>query len=164
MEEKLILCSDSHGERVGLEYLHNTYPRSCRFLHCGDSVLHPYELDTYGFISVQGNNDYYNAYPMHRVLHIAGHDIYMCHGHRDMFFENYAMLADKAKSLGCDIALCGHSHIYHNETVNGVLCLNPGSIWRNRDLSEPSYMEITFKDRQVMVERRNFRHDCDGKK
>ena len=74
-KEKLIICSDSHGETVGLDYLRNTYSREYRFLHCGDSVLHPYQLDLYGFVSVQGNNDYYDAFPMHRILEIGTHQI-----------------------------------------------------------------------------------------
>ena len=156
--EKLIVCSDSHGETSGLEYLRNKYSREYRFLHCGDSVLHPYQLDIYGFVSVQGNNDYYNAYPMYRILEIGDHRIYMCHGHRDMFLGNYQMLAERAKGRQCDIALCGHSHIYHHEVIDGVTCLNPGSIWRNRDLSEPSYMEVELEKDQIRVKRKSFLH------
>lgn len=157
-EEKLVICSDSHGTTAGLEYIQKHYSKEYRFLHCGDSVLHPYQLEAYGFTGVQGNNDYYDAFPMHRILNIGNHRIYMCHGHRDMFFNNYEMLADKAKANDCDIALCGHSHIYHHEVVNGVTCLNPGSIWRNRDLSEPSYMTVILSDDDIRVTRHEFRH------
>ena len=107
---------------------------------------------------VMYNNDYYNAYPMYRILEIGDHRIYMCHGHRDMFFGNYQMLAERAKSRQCDMAVCGHSHIYHHEVIDGVTCLNPGSIWRNRDLSEPSYMEVELEKDQIRVKRKSFLH------
>ena len=75
-----------------------------------------------------------------------------------MFFGNYQMLAERAKGRQCDIALCGHSHIYHHEVIDGVTCLNPGSIWRNRDLSKPSYMEVELEKDQIRVKRKSFLH------
>lgn len=151
---RMIVCSDSHGDRKSLEMISEIYGREWILLHCGDSCILPEELERYGFLSVQGNNDFPFSFPDSRILKYGGHSIYMCHGHRDMFFNRYDMLADRALQKHCDIALCGHSHIYHEERVKGVLCLNPGSLLHNRDLSAPSYMTLCIDGEQIEVERK----------
>ena len=77
----------------------------------------------------------------------------MVHGHRDLIFGQFAMLADRAKSFDCDIVCFGHTHIPFNQTIKGVRVLNPGSIWRNRDGSKPSYMIVTLDGPEIRVEK-----------
>lgn len=151
---KIVLVSDNHGQREGLEYVRTAHSDADYFFHCGDTELPPYEL--HGFAVVQGNNDYYGTYPMRKILEIGSHRIMLVHGHRDVIFGHYEMLADKAAALGCDIACFGHSHIYHDSEVNGVRLLNPGSIWRNRDGSQPSYMIVTLDGDRILAERKTF--------
>lgn len=59
--EEIVLVSDNHGQRKPLEYLKENYPVTDYFIHCGDSEMHPNQLS--GFTSVQGNNDFFHAYP-----------------------------------------------------------------------------------------------------
>ena len=152
---EIVLCSDNHGFRQPLEYLKQTYPADDYFLHCGDTEMHPYEME--GFAVVQGNNDFFNAYPKQRIIQIGEHQILMVHGHMDLFLNHYDMLAKKAKNLGCDIACFGHTHIYHDSVINGVRMLNPGSIWRNRDGSDPSYMLIHLDGKNIDVKRMTYK-------
>lgn len=142
-----ILCSDNHGFEEPLIYLKKKYKDADYFLHCGDSQFPKAQMS--GFATVEGNNDLYGEYPFFKVLKIGEHQIYLCHGHRDMMFGHYEMLANKAKQYGCDIACCGHSHIPFAGVVNGVICLNPGSIWHNRDLSDPSYYVIQISGKDI---------------
>ena len=75
---------------------------------------------------------------------------YLVNGHFDM-------LSEKAKAEGCDIVFFGHTHIPFDKTIGGVRVINPGSIWMNRDGSEPSYMIVTLKGKTISVERKTFR-------
>lgn len=150
---QIVITSDSHGNKDCLQKVRSQYDSSWIFLDCGDSCLSDKEMKQMGILSVQGNNDWYSAFPSYRILEYGTHRIYMTHGHMVMFFNRYDMLAKEAKKQGCDIALCGHSHIPHEETVDGVLCLNPGSLFRNRDLSNPSYLTLIFHEGSCNVEK-----------
>ena len=156
-EEKIILVSDNHGQTAGLQYLRDTYKGNYSFIHCGDAELPDYLLD--GFLIVQGNNDMYQQFPMNRIITLGDHRIYVCHGHRDMFYGQFDMLADRCKELGCDIGFFGHSHVPFDKTVDGVRLLNPGSIWHNRDGSDPSYMIVTLKGKDIEVQRMTFKKE-----
>lgn len=151
---EIILFSDNHGDRRAVQYLRDTYPSTDIFVSCGDSEMSP--DDMYGIISVQGNNDYYRSYPDHRILEIGGHRIYVCHGHHDMIYGHFEMLSRTAEQNDCDMVFFGHTHVYFDQTIDGIRILNPGSIWRNRDGSDPSYMVITMDDAGVHVERKDY--------
>ena len=153
-EIELVVCSDSHGDKQCLEFLRHTYSTSDYFIHCGDSELYPYELE--GFVSVQGNNDFFHVYPNFKVLQIADHTIYLCHGNREIVASDYTLLAERAKSMQCDIALCGHTHIPYDAEIDGVRCLNPGSLRRNRDGSAPSYYVVSFIGSSISVQKKNY--------
>ena len=54
--------------------------------------------------------------------------LFLTHGH--LYGVNFDLqrLADEAKDRNCSMALFGHTHKPCQRTVNGVLCINPGSI------------------------------------
>ena len=148
---EVILCSDNHGLRKPLEYLKQTYSSHDYFVHCGDACLP--EIYVKGFAIVKGNNDWMADWPSQKILHIASHTILLVHGHRDQVSKGLEYLSDKAKSLDCDMVFFGHTHRYYDGTVIGIRMLNPGSLWHNRDGSEPSYMVIEFEGNQTDVRR-----------
>ncbi|MBR0277480.1 MAG: hypothetical protein IJQ50_03345, partial [Clostridia bacterium] len=49
------------------------------------------------------------------------------HGHLLGVKKSPDVLAYRAKSFGCNIALFGHTHIFEDKTINGVRCLNPSN-------------------------------------
>jgi len=65
--------------------------------------------------------------------------ILCCHGHKYGVKSTLTRLAAHAKELGCDVALYGHTHRANSEIVDGVLCLNPGSLG---SYSDPSYLYL----------------------
>ncbi len=144
---KIVLVSDNHGMRECLAQVRKMHADADYFMHCGDSSLPGYLME--GFATVKGNNDYYGEYPLMKVLHVGEHVIYLTHGHCDMFMRQYKMLADKARSFGCDLCFFGHTHIPLDTQIDGVRLLNPGSICFNRDGSEPSYMIVTLEGKSV---------------
>lgn len=150
--EEIILVSDNHGKIEPLKYLKEKYPITDYFIHCGDSELHPYQLD--GFSSVQGNNDYFQAYPNEKVIQIGQHRILVVHGHMHMIYGQPQILTNYAKKLDCDIVFFGHTHVPQDITIDGIRCINPGSIWHNRDGSKPSYMLIQLDGNNIKVEKK----------
>lgn len=148
---RILLISDNHGTRDCLEYVRNAHSDADYFIHCGDAELPNWLLD--GFAVVQGNNDSYNQFPSKLLLEIGQHTVMVVHGHRDMFFGHFDMLAAKANAAGADVVFFGHTHIPFDDTVDGVRLINPGSIWHNRDGSDPSYMIVTFDGKDISAER-----------
>lgn len=74
--------------------------------------------------AVRGNNDIASALPDELLCEIGGKKLYLTHGH---LCASPLSLALRAKERGADAALFGHTHEAMNETVCGVLLLNPGA-------------------------------------
>ena len=136
--KKIVLVSDNHTLLKPIYYLRNSYSDYDYFFHCGDSEFPRKALKD--FACVRGNNDFDAEYPMHKIIEVGEHRFLLTHGHRDFFMMRYEMLAELGKKENCDVVCFGHTHVPFQQEVNGVLLLNPGSIWNNRDGSSPSYM------------------------
>lgn len=148
---EFIVCSDNHGLITPLERLEKTYPNIKTKIHCGDIEL-PHEYVKY-FEAVTGNNDYFHHYPEELVVDVGDFKIFVTHGHQ--FYGNrLKKLAKRAINHHCQVACFGHTHVFEAKMVEGVLCLNPGSLRYNRDGSKPSYAHVTFNDGKFKVTRR----------
>lgn len=142
MPTKIVIISDNHSMEKPLEDIQNAYADADYLFHLGDSEM-PYSF-LKGFARVRGNNDYDYDYPMNLVLEIDGYTFYLTHGHREYVGFSYDTLLQKAKQEGYDVVCFGHTHRYLDLEADGIRLLNPGSIWHNRDGSEPSYMIVTI--------------------
>ena len=69
------------------------------------------------------------------MIEEEGLSVFCCHGHRYGVKSGLARLAARAKELGCEVALYGHTHRAAVEEVDGVLCVNPGSAGAYSDAS-----------------------------
>lgn len=81
---------------------------------------------------VQGNNNFSKNVPYELVFDADGHKIFLTHGHNyrvkaEMQGE-YETLTAKAKSLGAELAVFGHTHVPYCAVNRGIILLNPGSI------------------------------------
>ena len=148
-EIKICVVSDNHGTMQPIRDLPMIEKDADYFLHCGDSREPVRSCGPYA--QVRGNNDYYDV-PVQKVLEIGDHRIFMTHGTRLVYYGNYIYLAKEAKKHHCDIALFGHTHMYADELLEGVRCLNPGSIWHNRDGRPPGYMIVTLNGQEITAE------------
>lgn len=144
MAFEMIVASDSHGRSDLLEKLEKAYPNADLFVHCGDLEDSPENFPHWVF--VRGNNDWTGNMPDVRKLSINGHGIYVIHSDRYNYRQRERVLADQAKKNGCDIALYGHTHCSNIDTVDGVLEINPGSMWMPRDGNPPSYARVIIED------------------
>jgi uncharacterized protein len=140
---EIIVCSDNHGLIAPLEKIVKAYPKADAYIHCGDMELEKQYLEK--FYAVTGNNDYFTSYPQELFVKVGDLKIYVTHGHQ-FYGDREQKLATKAINNHCQIACYGHTHRFNAEYVNGVLCLNPGSLRYNRDGSNPCFARVVVNE------------------
>lgn len=148
---QIVVVSDTHGRNEVFQELRERHPEASAFLHCGDSETDEYALD--GFVSVQGNNDYYSSHPMEIILDLEGTRVFMTHGQYFRHFNRIETLVSKAKEHDCTLVLHGHTHVFDVQKVDGITLVNPGSLYHSRDGSLPSYALITIHQGQLEIKR-----------
>ena len=94
--------------------------------------------------AVKGNCDFLLDYPNERVIEVLDKKILMCHGHLYNVKMELNTIFYRGKELGVDIVLFGHSHLCIIEKQDGLLLMNPGSIFNGAGAIRRSigYLEI----------------------
>lgn len=80
-------------------------------------------------------------------MKIGKHRCLLTHGHYYGVNMGVSGIVDEAKNRDCDVVMFGHTHKPFLKTVDGVTCLNPGSISYPRQVDRrPSYMVIDVSE------------------
>ncbi len=133
---EIIIVSDSHGNVECLKEIVRLHPQANYFFHLGDSERYPQEI--LPFISVQGNCDYYDTFPLFRMIKTKHGIFYLEHGHRSSHSNNYIL------NKKVDYYLYGHTHILEIKKVGNTYVINPGSISYPRDSHRGSYIVMKW--------------------
>lgn len=143
-----VIMSDSHGRMGAVGRVQHLFRENDYLIHLGDGsgdmrpVMRDFPEKTY---ILKGNCDF--TYGEEEcVIEAEGVSVLCCHGHRYGVKHGLERLAARARELGCEVALYGHTHVADISTVDGVLCVNPGSIG---DYAEPSYCFMAIHQRKV---------------
>ena len=129
--KKIVAISDTHGNLKNIEQLYPLLEENDYIVHLGDGVteiraiLSKFPQKTY---FCEGNCDFLSALPDEGVLEIESVRIFYCHGHKYGVKTSLERLAEKAKSLDCQLALYGHTHIAKISEIDGVTLVNPGTM------------------------------------
>ena len=150
---KIVLMSDSHGNSGSIKKVILENRDADYFYHLGDVCDNPEQFPNITF--VKGNNDYWYDLPEYIIANIEGHRIYMTHSHKINGMNKKKEMAKIAKENNCDIFCYGHTHIYDNCMIDGILLLNPGSTWYNRDYSDPCYMVVEIMKNDIKICRKS---------
>lgn len=146
---KILVVSDTHGKDSELIKLLLDNKDINMVIHCGDSSeLGDYigEFTDAAVEMVCGNCDLCSPYPYEKTIDVPGHRIFVTHGHMYGVRSGLKNLADRAKHLGADIALYGHTHIPAHDYMYDVHLLNPGSISEPRQAGRRhTYAIITIE-------------------
>lgn len=139
MHTRILLMSDSHYEKDAMLYAKQKYPDMDFYIHCGDSLLPLDSPRMKGYIAVCGNLDSSSLYPMETSLEVGSYRIWIIHGHQFLSGSkpDFHILAKEAKKRGYNAVFFGHTHTYSDMVIDGVRLLNPGSVWKAREESEP---------------------------
>ena len=125
-----LIFADSHGNiNFMLEQI-RAHPDISLIIHAGDceedALLLREIFPQYTYATVPGNNDWMSREPVEKVEFFGGKKIFITHGHTFSVKTGYDKLARKAREIGADVAVFGHTHIPAMEFVNGVWLVNPG--------------------------------------
>ena len=139
--ENILILSDIHARyRYAVEVV-QMHPECKTVLFLGDGCRHLDALREVApqaaFVAVCGNCDTFldGVSETELVLELAGHRIFLCHGHTRGVKYGLGGLLSAAKEKYADIALYGHTHIAHEEydRESGIYLFCPGSIGAPRD-------------------------------
>lgn len=132
---RILVISDTHGhisfiereiDGIGAENI-------AAIIHAGDCVEDAealsYIYPDIPMYNVAGNNDMFSAVDNDLTLTIGGVKIFITHGHgyRVKYDSDFETLLRKAKSVGADVAVFGHTHFTHLSYHGNLILLNPGS-------------------------------------
>lgn len=145
---KILVVSDTHRKDENLKLVIQQTEPIDLLIHLGDAegserFIPEWVNPLCCMAMVQGNNDFFSALRPELELELAGHKIFLTHGHHYGVSMGPECLVDEAKSRGCDIAMYGHTHRPFLEKIDGVTVLNPGSLsYPRQEGRRPAYMII----------------------
>lgn len=154
---KIVLISDTHLRYEAINIVKEKYPDADYLVHCGDFLVPDSDLN--GFIAVKGNWNGISDLPEERILEIGNFRVLIFHSHTvfDTIESYYNGVAKYAKSKNCNVVFFGHSHLYYDNTIDGIRLLNPGAIQKSRDSLSGTYMELTIENNKITAERKDYR-------
>ncbi len=127
----LMLISDTHGATTAVMNTLIENKEITHVLHLGDMVRDAEDIEaafpSVKVIKVVGNNDFWSRECEELLFDWGSIKIFACHGHRYGVCGSKGVLATRAKELGADMAVFGHTHIKFDESIDGVRLLNPSS-------------------------------------
>ena len=170
----LLLLSDTHGAVDAVRWILSSFGGICdACLFAGDGaqdILTVVREAAAGKITIppviimaQGNcdNQLYPpvfpdtgsqkpfGLPLYQQKMIAGQHIFLTHGHLHHVELDGRKLSMTAESLGCTIAIHGHTHVQSIERFGSVTAINPGSPLRPRGKSHGGFALLSLRTGQV---------------
>ncbi|WP_102345357.1 metallophosphoesterase family protein [Bacillus sp. Marseille-P3661] len=144
---KVLIVSDSHGLNKELDIIINRHSNEVdAMIHCGDSERDADSQEMLNFITVRGNCDFDENYPLEQVKEIKNVSFYITHGHLYNVKLSLLNLKYRAEEVGASVVCFGHSHIAGAELIDGILFINPGSIRLPRLRNEKTYAIIEIDE------------------
>lgn len=129
---KLLIVSDTHGDRRALERAVNAEPDAAAVLFLGDGLRDAEALGdarpALRIYSVRGNCDLASFAPADALAPFGGVLFFYTHGHLYGVKSGLDALARAAAARGAGAALFGHTHRAALERRGGVLLFNPGAL------------------------------------
>ena len=143
---KWIIVSDNHNETGILYQVYDQHQDADVFLHLGDSEFQYDDTELSLYHRVKGNCDFYPEFPEEQS--ITHHDVraFYTHGHLYQVNQTRMKLAEKAKTIGAQLAFYGDTHVAKYENLANVHVINPGSISQSRSTVEETYAELIIDD------------------
>jgi putative phosphoesterase len=144
---KVLIVSDSHGLTAELEQLKERHRAEVElFIHCGDSELSADHPSMINYLTVRGNCDADQRFPIETVEETGSRRILITHGHRYSVKTDLMKLSYKAREASVDIVCFGHTHYLGAEMIYDTLFINPGSIRLPIGRRERTYVIIEIKE------------------
>ncbi len=154
--KKILVISDVHRNTHGLMSILNENKDIDMKLFLGDfeelNIDKQKELTALFDYSVVGNCDRRDISPISQIIDVDGLRIFMTHGHYygSLFKKiDFKSLVKSGKENKADLILHGHDHIEHDEIIDGIRVVNPGSITHPRSGNKPSYAILEINNSEL---------------
>ena len=127
-----MVVSDTHGAHVGeIRDIARRDDEITHILHLGDYAADAEQLvkllQGKTVFGVRGNNDIFSRFPLERSLMLCGKKMLITHGHTYGVKTGLYKLSRKARELGAELVLFGHTHLKCDESIDGIRFLNPSA-------------------------------------
>ena len=142
----IAVLSDTHRYESYIKMAAKMCKSADIVLHLGDNVSDVEIIKKHtgkDVVFVKGNCDIERSAKVEQLIELENKKIFMTHGHEYGVKSSLLNLNYRAKELGADIALYGHSHIASIEKHDGIWFVNPGSVSLPRGLKHTiAFIEI----------------------
>ena len=125
----LIAISDTHGRVEAVSEIKRLVDENDYVVHLGDGFADFKELYfkyPKKAFAVRGNCDFFLSLTDEEILEIEDSKVLCCHGHRYGVKSGEEQLFSRAKELGCNVVLYGHTHRAKIIEKDGITLVNPG--------------------------------------
>jgi phosphodiesterase family protein len=148
----IAVVSDTHGIVLPVAYSLQRNKVDI-VLHLGDYASDAKRIEQITgmeIYAVAGNCDENSKdVPEELVLEIRRKKFFLTHGHNYDVDNGIDKIVEKAKEVGADYALFGHTHVHIRERVDGITVLNPGSTTLPRKGDTKGYYIINLIEKSV---------------
>lgn len=148
----IAVVSDTHGIVLPVAYSLQRNKVDI-VLHLGDYASDAKKIEQITgmeIYAVAGNCDENSKdVPEELVLEIRRKKFFLTHGHNYDVDNGIEKIVEKAKEVGADYALFGHTHVHIRERVDGITVLNPGSTTLPRKGDTKGYYIINLIEKSV---------------
>ncbi len=131
MLTRMVVVSDTHGDRRALRRVLEQQTSAHLFVHLGDGERDMHALLCEApapVLQVAGNCDLASLLPEEELIRFADVTILATHGHTYGVKHGLERLAESARRQSAKIALFGHTHQSYIFHENGLFLVNPGSL------------------------------------
>ena len=131
---RALVFSDSHGRSNMIAEVISTVKNVDIYIFLGDGendIYTPAVSELIGFkklTAVAGNCDFGSSLPVEQVVEFGTKKIFCLHGHSQGVKFGYGTLEHKARQLGADVAVHGHTHERYCNYENGLWIMCPGAV------------------------------------
>jgi len=153
-----LILSDTHGNMERVRRVLSLCGDIDGILFLGDGER---DMDTLRqeypalpFVGVRGNCDFFPRLPVARVCTLAGHTLWLTHGHAYGVKSGTERLEAMAFEVGADAVLFGHTHHAVEQTVEApdgrrLILFNPGSLGFPDD-GRPRFGRLTADENTLL--------------
>jgi len=151
---KIGVISDTHGYTEAVQQAMRLLPDADAWIHLGDYATDMDEVVEQGITvyRVNGNCSPLLSIPNEQCVELGGVKLFLAHGHRYAVDYDRSMLAYKAESMDCRVALYGHTHVPEIAFSGSVMLLNPGSPAFPRQGAKRTFALLKIENGEVDAE------------
>jgi hypothetical protein len=147
---KIAVVSDTHHRTKSIIKKLKDIKGLDLIIHLGDMVKDAYKIEkelSLEVIKVKGNCDYnVSDEKEEMLLNYKKRKLFITHGHKYNIKYDFNRLYFKAKEVGADVVIFGHTHVPTSEIIEDIIFFNPGSTTIPRSQKGKTFGIIEIND------------------